>query len=436
MKRQFRDLKVLLISPIILCRKKNMQCKKCNNQVSVLDDKCPQCGHDLTKVDIDTKYAETSNPSWIKGVERKWTGEGSFKEAGVKDVDVEVRHWDKLNWSLINYGIPLINNLTITNISGSNIENIIVRIRLAPDYGDSWEHSVASIPSNKTFISENINIPLSKERLFTAKEAERASLKTEISSNGNEVFLKTTPIEVLAFNEWFFHPLISESLAGFILPNCNAVKETIKHAGDHLKELKVSASFDGYQSNDRSKVEAMSHALYLALQKGLKIKYINPPSSFEETGQKILFPDEILNISRGTCLDLAIFYAACIERIGLYPLVFLVPGHALLGIWLSSEDHIDFWKKEAELEEDFKKRPVSDAKQAAEGYYKHLLERYERFKEAIDNGLIMPLNSTTFTSDSDFDKCKRDGTEICKKAPFEAVIDVTIARSKVKPMPV
>ncbi|OQW96589.1 MAG: hypothetical protein BWK74_08145, partial [Desulfobacteraceae bacterium A6] len=309
-----------------------------------------------------------------------------------------------------------------------------IRIKLTPDYGDSWEKSLPAIPPNKSFVIERINIPVSKEKLISVKESEQAHLKTEISSNGNNLYLNTKPVKVLAYNEWYFHPFITESLAGFILPNCEAVVETIKHSGAHLKKLDSDSAFDGYQSKSKSKVEIMAHALYLALQKGLGIKYINPPSSFEKTGQKILLPDDVLNLSRGTCLDLALLYNACIERIGLYPLVFLVPGHALLGLWLNHEDHVNFWKNENAIEEGQRKKPVRDEKEAFEMYYRYLQERYERLKEAIENGMIMPLNSTTFTKNAGFDECKEEGAKICSEALFDAAIDVKIARAHVKPM--
>jgi hypothetical protein len=36
----------------------------------------------------------------------------------------------------------------------------------------------------------------------------------------------------------------------------------------------------------------------------------------------------------GTCLDLTLFYASCLEAIGLHPLLLLQDGHIFAGIWL------------------------------------------------------------------------------------------------------
>jgi hypothetical protein len=421
-----------------------MLCKKCDKPVSVMDSQCPHCGNDLLKVDIgkgggnfEKRYIDVTTPIWLGTNDGKWSGEAAFKDVGANDVDVSVEHWDKLNWSLINYGIPFINKIAIANMSHSPIENILIKIELLPDYGPPWQETVPVIPPKKTFLAENINLPISTDRLLAIREAQRASLRTEITANGSPVFLKTTSLEVLAHNEWYFHPLICDNLAGFILPNCDAVSETIRHSGAYLSQLtNGNSSFDGYQSGDERKVTAMVCALFLALQRELKIKYINPPASFEKYGQKIRFPEEILNINRGTCLDLALFYAACIEAVGLFPIIFLVPGHALLGVWLSDKGHSEFWNNEKMFAEKTGKNPTLNEEGTAKRYGEYLRERYRRFKKAIDAGMIMPLNSTTFTEESDFQKCGTDGLKFCQKTSFDAVIDVRIARGIVKPMPV
>lgn len=419
-----------------------MICRKCSKPVSILDPRCPHCGNDLAKVEtggssrlLEQRYVDLKT-FWLGTDNNETVGEASFKDAGARDVEVTVDHWDKLNWSLINYGIPLINRIVIANKSRSTIDNILIKLELLPDYGESWQESVPTIHPRESFIAEKINLPLSYDRLLGVREAERASLKTEITANGTPLFFKTTPLEVLAYNEWHFHPLIFDNLAGFILPNCEAVAESIKLAGEYLFRLTGVASFDGYQSKDGGKVAAMAHALFLALQRELKIKYINPPASFEKSGQKIRFPEEIVNLGRGTCLDLALFYAACLEAVGLFPLVFLVPRHALLGVWLSDRAHVEFWGNEQKIMERLKRVPVRSEREAAERYLYYLSERCVRVRKVVEAGLVLPINSTTFTEESDFRKCVEDGEMICRKTEFDAVIDVRAARCLVKPMKV
>src|SRR6185369_3873749 len=44
--------------------------------------------------------------------------------------------------------------------------------------------------------------------------------------------------------------------------------------------------------------------------------------------------DRIEEEKLGTCLDVALLAAACLEQSGLHPLVIIVKGHAFTGVWL------------------------------------------------------------------------------------------------------
>ena len=64
------------------------------------------------------------------------------------------------------------------------------------------------------------------------------------------------------------------------------------------------------------------------------IVYAEPPASFEVFGQRVRLCDEVLSQKMGTCLDLTLFYASCLEAIGLHPLLILQKGHIFAGVWL------------------------------------------------------------------------------------------------------
>jgi very-short-patch-repair endonuclease len=63
-----------------------------------------------------------------------------------------------------------------------------------------------------------------------------------------------------------------------------------------------------------------------------------PPKSFERSGQIVRGPSDILSRKVGTCLDLTLLYAACLEQAGLNPVIALTEGHSFVGIWLVDED--------------------------------------------------------------------------------------------------
>jgi len=67
----------------------------------------------------------------------------------------------------------------------------------------------------------------------------------------------------------------------------------------------------------------------------LGLSYIGIPPSFEKTGQKVLFPDEVIASKRGCCIDIAVLTASLLERVGYNPLIIVITGHAYSGVWTS-----------------------------------------------------------------------------------------------------
>jgi hypothetical protein len=92
-----------------------------------------------------------------------------------------------------------------------------------------------------------------------------------------------------------------------------------------------TASFGGY-GDSTCRPEQQAEALYRYLR-SRPIAYKSPPARWVRDGQEIRPPREVIEKGHGTCLDLALLYAAMLEAIGLEPLIFLVHGHALAGFW-------------------------------------------------------------------------------------------------------
>ncbi|WP_229719161.1 DUF4011 domain-containing protein [Nocardia jinanensis] len=165
--------------------------------------------------------------------------------------------------------------------------------------------------------------------LSDLNESHPATLSVTISRLwGPEVHL-TVPIKVLAHNEWFNAPIFYDSLAAFVQPNTNAVHSVLSDAAELLRSQTGNSSISGYQDSPE-RAAFIAAAIYEALRTR-QIRYINPPASFEDTGQKIRTTAQVLEQRFGTCIDLSVTYAACLEAAGLRPLVWLVEGHAFGG---------------------------------------------------------------------------------------------------------
>ena len=99
---------------------------------------------------------------------------------------------------------------------------------------------------------------------------------------------------------------------------------------------------DGYQRGLPQRVDAQVQALWATLAIDWQIGYINPPPAFSAASQRVRRPTEILGQGNGTCLDLALMLAACLEFIGLRPVLILSPGHAYAGWWRDEAATVEY----------------------------------------------------------------------------------------------
>ena len=397
-----------------------MRCKGCGNSVSVLENMCPLCGKDQTGVDAGKGF--NGYPGQRKT--------GYLHVAESAEIDVDMRSKPVYGWSLYNTGVPLVERIEVANRSSRDVYDLILTTELVPDYGRPWVQKIEALRRGERISFPAPFLPLYRSKFLSLRESDEAWLSTEVASRTGLLRSRVVPVRVLAYNEWSYDTSAPDSLAGFVLPNSDTVTDIIRQAGYRLPELSGSHSFDGYQSGGPAKVEAMVHAIYDELGKGLKLRYMNPPASFEEGSQKILLPDAIVRAGRGSCLDLALCFAACIERIGLYPVVFLVPGHALLGVWMTSEGFLDFRTGDSG-------RPRSEGLSEGKDLSGFVGERYKKYVQLIADGVILPLNSVTFTEGKGFHECKEEGRKLSLGADsFDAIVDIVMVRQMVKPLPV
>lgn len=133
---------------------------------------------------------------------------------------------------------------------------------------------------------------------------------------------------------------IPEMLAAFITPNHAVLTPIIKRAAAILEQWTGTPSLDEYQSRNPDRVRKQMAAIYTALTEQ-QIIYSTIPASFEEHGQRVRLTDSVLAQKLGTCLDMALLYASCLESIGLNALIVITKGHAFAGGWLVPETFPD-----------------------------------------------------------------------------------------------
>lgn len=250
-----------------------------------------------------------------------------------------VAHDSALNYAFHQNAIPVIKELRFQNDAVAR-KDLLLRISTEPAFAATEEIRVQAIEPHGEFRVSPLDLKLSHDFLAGLNEKITGWLKVEVIADDLILCSRTESVSLLARNEWCGLVALPEILAAFILPNDPAIMPILGRASDLLREASGRGALNGYQDKSRKRAWEQLAALYKAVAE-LGIRYINPPTSFENTGQKISFPSQIVAERFGTCLDLTLLFAACCERIGLHPLVLLHEGHAYAGCWLEERTFPD-----------------------------------------------------------------------------------------------
>jgi very-short-patch-repair endonuclease len=255
-------------------------------------------------------------------------------------VTIDVDYDRTVNYAMQQNDVPVVKSLRILNETETSLRDVIIRITTEPVFATSWERRITSINPGESFNLGVVDLTLSHDFLAGLTERVAGSLLMEILQDNVVLSRSTRRIDVLAYDEWNGLQSLPEILAAFVTPNHPVVESVLSDAAGILGTWTENSAISGYQSRDPHRVALTAAAIYSALQQR-NIRYINPPASFEEAGQKIRLPDRIQESRLATCLDLTVLAASCLEQAGLHPLVVITAGHAFVGVWLEDETFAD-----------------------------------------------------------------------------------------------
>jgi very-short-patch-repair endonuclease len=241
-----------------------------------------------------------------------------------------------VNYAAQQNAVPVVKEVRLENRTDEPLEDIRVQFTTDPEFANPYEEHVARIQPRSEHHIVNVDLKLSARFLSDLRERTAGHIWVEIYQGDEKVSRKAHDVELLAYDEWSGLRSVPEILAAFVLPNHPVVEQILSESASLLLKWTGDGSLSGYQTQSGKRVWMIGAAIFSAIQK-LQIKYINPPASFETTGQKIRTPDRIYDTRLGTCLDLVLLYAACLEQAGLRPLIALQDGHAFGGFWLKED---------------------------------------------------------------------------------------------------
>jgi hypothetical protein len=199
-------------------------------------------------------------------------------------------------------------------------------------------------------VAPDIRIALTSSLARSLDEVLKTSLFVQVVCERFPVYCRTFPVTLDPVDLWSDTDDSRVFLPSFIFPRDRAVAAIIKQAEQFGTALRddPTAGFDGYQALDASLPNPADHvdkqvqALWYSLLYKVPASYINPPPTYAVASQRIRTPSEVVAGGFGTCIDLALTLAACLEAVEIYPVVFLLNDHAFPGYWRTDAARDDF----------------------------------------------------------------------------------------------
>jgi hypothetical protein len=201
-----------------------------------------------------------------------------------------------INYAVVRAGVPAVRRLALLNHTDTLLESLELSLTLRCDALDdvvatsTW--SIDALAPGQSLSFTEVKLALDPGVVAQIDEASRAVLQVTLSHDGEVISTISASTRLLAHNEFFNDSKMAELLAAHVLPNHPAVLPVLHAAGAILKRDTGDSSLQGYQIGaDRARL--IGKAIYEALR-DLGVGYINPPASFEMTGQKVRTPDQVI----------------------------------------------------------------------------------------------------------------------------------------------
>ena len=363
-------------------------------------------------------------------------------------LSVEIEVPGEINYSLLHNQRPLLGKLTLTRLVKDPLEDIGVVVELnlgAENY--PFRCTLLELREPQLAMASMIQIPLTASLPRSLRERVHSTVYIRVTCGGRTAKESTRRVTLIPVDEWVDDTDNNPWLPSFVLPRDPAILRIIQSSRRYLVGIRddPAAGFDGYQSVDgdaddpTAGVDAQVRAIWTALVNEFRLQYINPPPSYSDQTQRLRTPSDILASGTGTCIDLALLLASCLEYIDIYPVLVLLTGHAFVGYWRSEEQH------EAFLE--MRRLPANVpapgdpvARAAAVPFvdqYGWRLTRlqYDEIMTHIASGDLVMLEATYLTSASSFADAVEEGrANMRSKRQFDSLLDIRSARSATPPV--
>lgn len=375
-------------------------------------------------------------------------------------LEVDVAVIERLNYSILHNNGPMFERFQIRKKQAGVGEVSGLMVDIEVNVGtDSYPYRTeVCIGETEPLVDlpDSIRISLASALSRSLRESVHTSLFVSVTWKGAVLYRQTHRVTLLPVDEWRFDSDNYRWLPSFVLPRDPAVNRIVDSAQRYLMALTddATAGFDGYQSvSFRGKlprpaqcavVDLQVRALWSALLYDVPLSYINPPPAFTNLSQRLRTPSDCTDSRRGTCIDLALLLAACLEYVEIYPAIFLLESHAFPAYWRHESFHEAFVEARGAVPEAPQGEMEVALRNIGRGQafgWDFQRSQYRELVREVHAGRLVPLETTLVTGRGSFRDALRIGLEnVASREEFESMLDITLARTErggsITPLPI
>ncbi len=247
-------------------------------------------------------------------------------------VRIEANYLKTSNYALFHNKIPICQYIEVTNITEEPIENVTVTCS-GEFIADYKSNPIERIDPGETVRIKPFCINPDPKQLASITERVLSSFILTASSNDEVIGTESFGLELMPYDHWTGTGILPQTIASFITPNNPAIDSLVAASGAVLKRLSGSSSLTAYQSGNTTDVRQQIAAVFAAIH-DMGIVYRAMPASYEDVGQRITMPDQVIASKIGNCLELTLLMASVLEAIGINAIIVMQKDHVYLGAWL------------------------------------------------------------------------------------------------------
>lgn len=354
---------------------------------------------------------------------------------------VELHIEDEINYSLLHNNRELLDTLTLTKLVEGPVRDITIQVELfvgAQSYPYRYTHR--ELNEVQLALASEVKIPLTANLPRSLRERVQSTVYVKVTCEMETVFEDTRRVTLIPVDEWLDDTEKNPWLPSFVLPRDPVILKIIASSRRYLIGIMddPAAGFDGYQESG-PEVDKQVQAIWTALVNEYRFQYINPPPAYSLQTQRLRTPSEIVNSNSGTCIDLALLLASCLEYIGVYPVVVLLVDHAFVGYWRSEGAHDHFVSVQA-IPQTLPSLGSPVARAAALPYVDEYGWRLTKLNYAevmayVTSGHLVMLEATYLTAAKKFSEAREQGRANLRDwKEFDSLLDIQVARTATPPV--